>query len=761
MVLRNVPKTFTFEEQRVEINQIAQDLYDLDNSYTAFIAGLITTTVSINPNPWQSGLLEYDDATKIFTYTPPDLSGFLSSESDPVFTGHVAYNITSQNITDWTGAATSVTNGQASWNSAYQWGNHANQGYRTLIVSTDDTSPTNPVDGDLWWKSDEGQLKIYYEDTDSSQWVDAINSPPGIDEISELIDVNLSSLNDGDILKYDQANSKWVSQPEAVFGGLLYNSLSVTSPAPANGSGGIAYDDTNGEFTYTPPDLGSFWVEDTAKITSWDQAASWGNHATQGYLTGISNISIGALNDVDVTTTAPQPGEGLVWDNVSQTWVPGTVGGGAAGLSQQQVRASFSVGAELPASGDGAISYDPATGIFYFTPPVLTGFLTTQSAAASVTTSKISAWDEAAGWGDHSTEGYLTSQTSHADVVVDGDFTTAGLMKTDGSGTYSIVTDNSSNWNTAHGWGNHASGGYLTSLGAAAGVTTQKISDWDEAHGWGDHSTEGYLTSTPAETDPTVPTHVKNITQANITAWNGAGTSNVSSINDLSDVETASVSTDDVLKWNGSAWTPQTDVAGAGGFPSGTRMLFQQSSAPTGWTKDTSANDEALRVVSGSVSSGGSVGFTTAMSNRTPSGNIQGWNVSSESPGGSLTNWNVSSESTGGTVNNHTISSNQMPSHSHRPIDTTQPVQSWGVDSGQDAFAPAYSGNTFLNNAADTSSSGGGSSHSHGFTGGSHSHDVSASFNGSNHSHTVSASFSGNNMDFRVKYRDVIFASKD
>ena len=67
----------------------------------------------------------------------------------------------------------------------------------------------------------------------------------------------------------------------------------------------------------------------------------------------------------------------------------------------------------------------------------------------------------------------------------------------------------------------------------------------------------------------------------------------------------------------------------------------------------------------------------------------------------------------------------------------------------------------FTNNAADTSVEGGGSSHSHGFTGGSHSHDVSASFSGSNHNHDVSASFSGNSMDFRIKYRDVIFASKD
>ena len=33
---------------------------------------------------------------------------------------------------------------------------------------------------------------------------------------------------------------------------------------------------------------------------------------------------------------------------------------------------------------------------------------------------------------------YLTSETSHADVLVDGDFASAGFMKTDGSGNYSI-----------------------------------------------------------------------------------------------------------------------------------------------------------------------------------------------------------------------------------------------------------------------------------------------------------------------------------
>jgi hypothetical protein len=57
-----------------------------------------------------------------------------------------------------------------------------------------------------------------------------------------------------------------------------------------------------------------------------------------------------------------------------------------------------------------------------------------------------------------------------------------------------------------------------------------------------------------------------------------------------------------------------------GGFESGTRMLFQQTAAPVGWTKQTDQNDAALRVVSAAVSSGGSMGFTTAFATRQSAG---------------------------------------------------------------------------------------------------------------------------------------------
>jgi hypothetical protein len=67
-------------------------------------------------------------------------------------------------------------------------------------------------------------------------------------------------------------------------------------------------------------------------------------------------------------------------------------------------------------------------------------------------------------------------------------------------------------------------------------------------------------------------------------------------------------------------------------FPAGTAMLFVQSTAPTGWTKSTSHNDKALRVVSGGASDGGSTPFTTVFRSRTISqANLPAVNLSTSS----------------------------------------------------------------------------------------------------------------------------------
>lgn len=64
---------------------------------------------------------------------------------------------------------------------------------------------------------------------------------------------------------------------------------------------------------------------------------------------------------------------------------------------------------------------------------------------------------------------------------------------------------------------------------------------------------------------------------------------------------------------NGITFNNSTTQNSAAGFATGTRMIFAQTSAPTGWTKDTTNyNNYAIRVVTGTAGTGGSVDFTTA-----------------------------------------------------------------------------------------------------------------------------------------------------
>jgi hypothetical protein len=59
-------------------------------------------------------------------------------------------------------------------------------------------------------------------------------------------------------------------------------------------------------------------------------------------------------------------------------------------------------------------------------------------------------------------------------------------------------------------------------------------------------------------------------------------------------------------------------ITGAWAYlPSGTAMLFVQTAAPTGWTKSTTHDNKALRVVSGTASSGGTTAFTSVFTSRT------------------------------------------------------------------------------------------------------------------------------------------------
>ena len=170
-------------------------------------------------------------------------------------------------------------------------------------------------------------------------------------------------------------------------------------------------------------------------------------------------------------------------------------------------------------------------------------------------------------------------------------------------------------------------------------------------------------------------------------------------------------------------------------FPSGTRMLFQQTAAPTGWTKDTTQNDKALRVVSGAVSSGGSVAFSTAFANRTVSGNVDNFTAT-------------------GTIVGTALTEGQLPIHRHF----------MAADVTVSSAPPALTASNFVARSRDistnvnnyllastttdatlglTSATGSGETHTHTFTGTAHNHSFSTT------------------LDMAVQYVDLIIASKD
>lgn len=263
-----------------------------------------------------------------------------------------------------------------------------------------------------------------------------------------------------------------------------------------------------------------------------------------------------------------------------------------------------------------------------------------------------------------------------------------------------------------------------------------------------------YLPSLTLDTDLAVADGGTGRSSATAFAVLCGGTTTTGPFQSVASVGTAG----QALISNGAGALPTfQDVAG---FPTSTAMLFVQTAAPTGWTKSTTHDNKALRIVSGSASSGGSVAFTTAFASQTPAGTVS-VSVSAGTLGvgiGTLAVANTTATGTlsGGSVGNTTLSTTQIPSHNH----TLQRAAGCGCSNG--AFGPAQ---LTIGNAT-SASTGGGGSHNHTFTaptfsGTAHNHTLSGSPTISGAPSVTSATFSGSAINLAVQYVDVIIATKN
>jgi hypothetical protein len=173
-----------------------------------------------------------------------------------------------------------------------------------------------------------------------------------------------------------------------------------------------------------------------------------------------------------------------------------------------------------------------------------------------------------------------------------------------------------------------------------------------------------------------------------------------------------------ILNVSGIQFSDSTTLFSKYGIiPQNSVAVFYQANAPTGWTKLTTHNNKALRVVSGTgggfgfggISGAGGISFTSAFPSdvRTFTGSVTAT----------------------GTVGGTTLTVAQIPSHSHAAGSSVT------VSPG----SPGVTGRLVNDSAPNTSLTGGGGSHTHPFAG------SSAPFTSS--------------IDLRVQYIDVIICT--
>lgn len=233
-------------------------------------------------------------------------------------------------------------------------------------------------------------------------------------------------------------------------------------------------------------------------------AATSASSASTSASNAATSASDAAQSAIDAASVIPDQtgnsGKYLTTDGSTTSWATVTGGGGSGTVTSvaMTVPTGLSVaGSPITSSGTLAVTY--------------------ASGYAIPTTTKQTNWDTAYGWGNHASAGYLSSSSvidNLSDVVIsspssgqvlkyngtnwvnDTDatggggsgtvtsvamtvptglsvsgspITTSGTLAVTLTSGYSIPTTSSqTNWDTAYGWGNHASAGYLTTSSAAS-----------------------------------------------------------------------------------------------------------------------------------------------------------------------------------------------------------------------------------------------------------------------------------------------------
>ena len=497
-----------------------------------------------------------------------------------------------------------------------------------------------------------------------------------------------------------QINSDW----NATSGlGVILNKPTVpplsSVTTAAAGTAALSYNSTNGEFTFTPPDLSGYateaWVGSQGYITSYTETDTLSSVVARGNNTGgdivvSDNLYLGGSgatssyrlyntgNDIwiqnsqtggKIKASAPSGFEvtGGLYGNTLINVQGGVTLYEDSGLSGSEIRLT-TTGTGMTFYGDIELGSGDitTTGKLYYS----NNFATTGDLPNATTYHGMFAHVHAEGHGYFAHAGAWTqlldtgsSISELADVnlavapqsgqvlAYDGSNWVAtaagggggGIALTDlsvttaAAGTAALTYNNVSgvftftppdlssyaqtanlniaNWDAAHGWGNHASAGYLV-------ATAQDKTNWNTAYGWGDHASAGYLT---AEVDTLQTVTARGATTNQSLRVNNSGGNQVFNINSSTGRLTVgstslSIAAGITMYHGNTLSTPTLTMNAQGGTISCGQLTAGGLTYPTtnGTSGQVLTSDGAGNVTWTTVSGGGGGGASVTVSDTAP-----------------------------------------------------------------------------------------------------------------------------------------------
>ncbi|QIN96939.1 hypothetical protein [Synechococcus phage S-H34] len=171
------------------------------------------------------------------------------------------------------------------------------EGFGTSSVTVSATAPVGPTAGDMWWNSDDGNLYIYYQDADTTQWVPSNSVGGGF--VNATVGANVpTDASQGDL---------WYSTSDARL--YIYDGAVWIDASPASAPNISTISDT----APATPASGDLWYDlDSARLYVYNGSA-WVDSAP-GY--GIQDGAVGTTQLADEAVTGPKLDSSVGSDNM-------------------------------------------------------------------------------------------------------------------------------------------------------------------------------------------------------------------------------------------------------------------------------------------------------------------------------------------------------------------------------------------------------------------------------------------------------------